>query len=89
MPYENVRGSRKGTIKDKWQIRWSAFIFYGHCIYIYYCLAHWNMNKTTTWWRYDMETFSALMAFGERNPPVTGGFRSQRASDTGLDFIGY
>ena len=31
-----------------------------------------------TWWRHEMETFSALLALCERNPPVTGGFPSQR-----------
>ena len=30
-----------------------------------------------------METLSTLLAFCERNPPVTGGFPSQRASNTG------
>ena len=32
----------------------------------------------TTWWRHQMETFSALLAFCEGNSPVTGGFPSQR-----------
>ena len=27
-----------------------------------------------TWWCYQMETFSALLALCERNPPMTGGF---------------
>ena len=31
----------------------------------------------TTWWR-EMETFSALLALCEGNPPATGGFPSQR-----------
>ena len=30
------------------------------------------------WWRHQVETFAALLAFCERNPPVTGGFPSQR-----------
>ena len=30
------------------------------------------------WWRHQMETFSALLALCEGNPPVTGGFPSQR-----------
>ena len=30
-----------------------------------------------TWWRYQMERFSALLVFSEGNPPVTGGFPSQ------------
>ena len=29
------------------------------------------------WWRHPMETFSALLALCEGNPPVTGGFHSQ------------
>ena len=30
------------------------------------------------WWRYQMETFSSLLALCEGNPLVTGGFPSQR-----------
>ena len=30
------------------------------------------------WWRHQMEIFSALLALCEGNPPVTGGFPSQR-----------
>ena len=32
-------------------------------------------------WRNDMETFSALLAFCDCTPQVTGGFPSQKASD--------
>ena len=31
----------------------------------------WRMQS---WWRHQMETFSALLALCEENPPVTGGF---------------
>ena len=31
-----------------------------------------------SWWRHQMETFSALLAFYERNSPAIGGFPSQR-----------
>ena len=31
------------------------------------------------WWRHQMETFSALLALCEGNPPVSGGFPSQRS----------
>ena len=31
-----------------------------------------------SWWRYDMETLTALLVLCEGNPPVTGGFPSQR-----------
>ena len=30
------------------------------------------------WWHHQMETFPALLALCEGNPPVTGGFTSQR-----------
>ena len=33
---------------------------------------------TLPWWRHQMETFSALLTLCEGNPPVTGGFPSQR-----------
>ena len=34
-------------------------------------------NPAEAWWRHQMETFSALLAMYEGNPPVTGGFPSQ------------
>ena len=37
---------------------------------------YWDGNFS--WWRHQMETFSALLAHCEGNPPVTGGFPSQR-----------
>ena len=33
------------------------------------------------WWCHDMEMFSTLLTICEGNPPVTGGFPSQRASN--------
>ena len=38
-----------------------------------------------TWWRHDAGTLSALLALCERNPLVTGGFPSQRASNGSFD----
>ena len=35
--------------------------------------------------RHQMETISALLALCEGNPPVTGGFPSQRYSNTAFD----
>ena len=35
-------------------------------------------NLATPWWRYQMETFSALLACCAGNSPVTGEFPSQR-----------
>ena len=37
-----------------------------------------------SWWRHGMETLSALLALCGGNPPVTGGFPSQRAGDAEL-----
>ena len=34
-----------------------------------------------------METFSALLALGERNPPVTGEFPSQRPVTRSFDVL--
>ena len=31
-----------------------------------------------SWWRHQLETFSASLALCERNPPVTGGISTQR-----------
>ena len=38
-----------------------------------------------TWWRYQMETFSALLALCEGNPPITRGFPSQRPMTPSFD----
>ena len=40
-----------------------------------------------SWWRHQMETFSALLAFCEGNPPVTGGFPSQRPVTRSFDIF--
>ena len=37
------------------------------------------------WWCHQMETFPALLALCERNPPVIGGFPSQRPVTGSLD----
>ena len=41
----------------------------------------------TTWWRYQMETISALLALCEWNSPVTGEFPSQRPVTRSFDFF--
>ena len=38
-----------------------------------------------SWWRHQMETFSELLALCEGNPPVTGGFPSQRPVTRSFD----
>ena len=45
---------------------------------------HWSSSRRS--WRYQMETFSALLALCEGNPPVTGGsFSSQRPVTRSFD----
>ena len=40
--------------------------------------------KYRTWWPHDMDTLSAFLALCIGNPPVTGGFPTQRASNAAL-----
>ena len=45
----------------------------GHCDYTLPCNYSHNLI-ITSWWRHQMETFSALLALCEGKPPVIGGF---------------
>ena len=47
----------------------------------------WWLEEAVTWWRHQMETFSALLALCEGNPPVTGGFPSQRPVTRSFDLF--
>ena len=38
----------------------------------------WSFGPDYTWWRHQMETFSALLVLCEGNPPATDGFPWQR-----------
>ena len=40
-------------------------------------------RQPAAWWWHDMETLSALLAICEGNPPIAGGFPSQRVSRNG------
>ena len=44
----------------------------------------WN-PKVTTWWRHQMETFSALLAIRVGNSPVPGEFPTQRPVTRSFD----
>ena len=44
-----------------------------------------NFRIYQPWWRHQMETFSALLAFCAGNSPVTGEFPSQRPATRGFD----
>ena len=56
---------------------------------IFYCgrtaWGHSKMEKYFSWWRHQMDTFSALPALCERKPPFTGGFPSQRPVTRSFD----
>ena len=50
----------------------------------------WNPSgHMPSWWSQQMEIFSALLALCECNPPVTGGFTSQRAVAGSYDVFFY
>ena len=54
------------------QINWMAFRKrYSTGVYMLY-------QASMTWWRHQMETFSAILALCAGNPPVTGEFPTQR-----------
>ena len=44
-------------------------------------------QRLLPWWRHKMETFSALLASCEGNPPVTGGFPSQGSVTRNFDVL--
>ena len=44
----------------------------------YECCIWWLEYVLTSWWRHQMETFSAILALCAGNSPVTGEFPSQR-----------
>ena len=47
--------------------------------------SHYNMANCNTWWRHQMETFSALLAICAGNSPVTGEFPAQRPVTRNFD----
>ena len=55
------------------------------CIRTYYFISLCKLDKERTWWRHQMETFSVLLALCEGNPPVTGGFPSQKSVTQSFD----
>ena len=49
-------------------------------------LSHWPLaDAAVTWWRHQMETFSALLALYAGNSPVTGEFSTQRPVTRSFD----
>ena len=52
-----------------------------HLTYVPCSKSYWSL------WRHQMETHSALLAISKGNPPVTGGFPSQRSVTRSLDIF--
>ena len=48
-----------------------------------------EVKRTKSWWRHQMETFSALLAICARNSPVTGEFPAQRPVRRSFDVFFY
>ena len=48
-----------------------------------------NLKCHLSWWRHQMETFSALLAICSGNSPVTGEFPAQRAASRSFDVFFY
>ena len=53
------------------------------------CGAFCEFNVSPIMIHHGMETFSAFLVLCDGNPPVTGGFPSQRASNAGFDVVFY
>ena len=50
-----------------------------------WCVSVDHYHWLTTWWHHQMETFSMLLVICKGNPPVTGGFPSQRPVTRSFD----
>ena len=63
-----------------WIIRWKPLLALGDSP-----RSVWPSASFYTWWRHQMETFSALLALCVGNSPVTGEFPSQRPVTRSFD----
>ena len=64
----------------------TLFLFYHVTSSIYLCSSELH---PTTWWRHQMETFSALLALCAGNSPVTGEIPTQRPVTRSFDAFFY
>ena len=85
--------------KCSWTFPWHLFEYY--CIFKDYCyisqgpMSSCDLHSVSgictlivfTWWRHQMETFSALLALCAGNSPVTGEFPSQRPVTRSFDVL--
>ena len=53
----------------------------GNCLYMVWC----SQRNLESWWRHQMETFSALLAICAGNSPVPGEFPTQRPVTRSFD----
>ena len=78
-----------GAASDKSVSRWWHFLFNVYTPLLGYFVSIWSMlpwvnhitytgTKHMPWWRHQMETFSAVLAFCAGNSPVPGEFPTQR-----------
>ena len=58
---------------------------YVHVDSYMFCMVHVWCQLFIAWWRHEMETFSALLAFCAGNSPVTGEFPTQRPVTRSFD----
>ena len=56
-----------------------------HFWLLHHCKDYLNKNLLSTWWRHQMETFSALLAICAGNSPVPGEFPAQRPVTRSFD----
>ena len=71
-----------GNVRDPNRVQWTH-LHWSHMLLtvddiIKAITFYWNGNLVISWWRHQMETFSALMALCAGNSPVTGEFPAQR-----------
>ena len=67
-------------VLSEWNLTFS-YVPYGVCTFFtspVRCTYTRLLGQIVSWWRHQMETFSALLAICARNSPVTGEFPAQR-----------
>ena len=86
LTWTSIRMNR-GKSKSKWspnsfkKMHFKRFEKRRSFCHVIYILIWWKKTKThriVTWWRHQMETFSALLVICAGNSPVTGEFTSHR-----------
>ena len=68
-----------------WRMRFPCWVMFGLSLTSYCISGHCRGLFQYTWWRHQMETFSALLAICAGNSPVIGEFPAQRPVTRGFD----